>query len=139
MDLVSRTYAPGRLFGYQIEIDTSARALTGGFYEQGRRGWLQTLEFNEPARMAFKQNDWNHFRIEAVDDSFKSVQNCRASRKFLTDRLSPDPACGRLRQRVLRNLHELTVLERGLVSNDSRHGHVERLRDVDQGLPVFED
>ncbi len=75
LDLVPRTYAAGRLFGYQIEIDTSARAWTGGFYEQGRRGWLQTLEFNEPARRAFKQGQWNHFRIEVVGDSFKTWLN----------------------------------------------------------------
>lgn len=75
LDLVSRTYAAGSLFGYQIEIDTSPRAWTGGFYEQGRRGWLQTLEFNEPARKAFKQGHWNHFRIEAVNDSFKTWLN----------------------------------------------------------------
>lgn len=75
LDLVSHTYEAGRLFGYQIEIDTSSRAWTGGFYEQGRRGWLQTLEFNEPARNAFKQGQWNHFRIEAVNDSFKTWLN----------------------------------------------------------------
>lgn len=75
LELVSRSYAAGRLYGYQIEIDTSPRAWTGGFYEQGRRGWLQTLEFNAPARNAFKPGHWNHFRIEAVNDSFKTWLN----------------------------------------------------------------
>lgn len=75
LDLVSHTYEAGRLFGYQIEIDTSSGAWTGGFCEQGRRGWLQTLEFNEPARNAFKQGQWNHFRIQAVNDSFKTWLN----------------------------------------------------------------
>jgi hypothetical protein len=74
-ELVTRSYGAGRLFGYQIEIDTSDRAWTGGFYEQGRRGWLQTLEFNEPARKAFKQGQWNRFRIEVINDSFKTWLN----------------------------------------------------------------
>ncbi|MFW6114260.1 MAG: 3-keto-disaccharide hydrolase [bacterium] len=75
LNLVSHTYGAGRLFGYQVEIDTSERAWTGGFYEQGRRGWLQTLEYNKPARKAFKQGEWNHFRIEAINDSFKTWLN----------------------------------------------------------------
>ena len=75
LDLVSHTYGAGRLFGYQIEIDTSDRAWTGGFYEQGRRGWLQTLEYNEPARKAFQQGQWNHLRIAAIHDSFKTWLN----------------------------------------------------------------
>ena len=75
LKLVSRTFPAGRLFGYQIEIDTSDRAWTGGFYEEGRRGWLQTLEFNKPARNAFKQGQWNEFRIEVIDDSFKAWLN----------------------------------------------------------------
>jgi len=75
LELVQKTCLPGHLFGYQIEIDTSPRAWTGGFYEQGRRGWLQTLEYNEPARKAFQQGQWNKFRIEAKHDSIKSWVN----------------------------------------------------------------
>lgn len=75
LELVQKTCRAGHLFGYQIEIDTSPRAWTGGLYEQGRRGWLQTLEFNEPARKAFAPGEWNHFRIEARHDSIKSCLN----------------------------------------------------------------
>lgn len=52
--------------GYQVEIDTSARAWSGGLYEEGRRGWLVNLTNNPAARAAFKQNEWNKYRIEAV-------------------------------------------------------------------------
>jgi len=75
LKLAPRTYNAGQLFGYQIEIDTSERAWSGGLYEPGRRGWLQTLEYNEPARKAFKQGEWNKLRIQAVQDSVKTWLN----------------------------------------------------------------
>ena len=58
-----------------MEIDPSERAWTGGIYDDGRRGWIANLENNEPARKAFKQGQWNHFRIEAVGDSIKTWLN----------------------------------------------------------------
>ena len=65
----------GRVHGYQVEIDPSARAWTGGIYDEGRRKWLQDLKNNEPARNAFKQGDWNKFRIECRGDSIKTWLN----------------------------------------------------------------
>jgi len=67
--------AAGRVHGYQVEIDPSTRAWTGGLYDEGRRGWLNDLKANEPARKAFKQGDWNKFRIEAKGDSIKTWLN----------------------------------------------------------------
>lgn len=75
LKLVSRTFNAGQVFGYQIEIDTSERAWSGGLYESGRRGWLQTLEHNEPARQAFNQGEWNKLRIQADRDSIKTWLN----------------------------------------------------------------
>ena len=63
--------AGGRVFGYQVEIDPSERAYTGGIYDEGRRKWLKDLKDNEPARKAFKAKDWNHFRIACTGDSIK--------------------------------------------------------------------
>jgi hypothetical protein len=65
----------GRVHGYQVEIDPSARAWTGGIYDEGRRGWLNDLKNNEPARRAFRQNEWNKFRIECRGDSIKTRLN----------------------------------------------------------------
>jgi hypothetical protein len=64
-----------RVFGYQCEIDPSDRAWSGGIYDEGRRGWLNDLKNNEAARKAFKQNEWNRFRIECVGDSIKTWIN----------------------------------------------------------------
>jgi 3-keto-disaccharide hydrolase len=72
-----KEYKDGRVHGYQVEIDPSARAWTGGIYDEGRRGWLCELEGDEraEARKAFKQNEWNHFRVEAKGDSIKTWVN----------------------------------------------------------------
>jgi hypothetical protein len=53
----------GYVWGYQIEVDPSKRAWSGGLYEPGNRGWIVTLAGNETARQAFKPMDWNHYRI----------------------------------------------------------------------------
>lgn len=71
----NRDWKAGKFHGYQIEIDPSERAWTGGFYEEGGRGWLQPLTDNEEARQAFKPGAWNHMRIEAEGNQFKSFIN----------------------------------------------------------------
>jgi hypothetical protein len=63
-----------RVHGYQVEIDPSNRAYSGGIYDEGRRGWLADLKNNEAARKAFRP-DWNQFRIEARGDSIKTFIN----------------------------------------------------------------
>lgn len=68
-------YQNGRVHGYQIEIDPSDRAWSAGIYDEGRRGWLVTLDDNPEAQKAFKQNDWNHYRIEAIGDTIKTWIN----------------------------------------------------------------
>ncbi len=70
-----RTWEKGRVYGYQIEIDPSTRAWTGGFYEEGGRGWLQPLTDNEAARNAYKQEGWNKFKIIANDNHFQTWIN----------------------------------------------------------------
>lgn len=64
-----------RVFGYQCEIDPSARSYSAGIYDEGRRGWLFDLKNNEAARKAFKPNEWNKFRIECQGDSIKTFIN----------------------------------------------------------------
>ncbi len=69
-------YRKGRVHGYQVEIDPSSRAYSAGIYDEARRGYfLQDLSDNEPASKAFKAEDWNKFRIEAIGDSIKTWIN----------------------------------------------------------------
>lgn len=68
-------YQDGRVHGYQIEIDPSDRAWSAGIYDEARRGWLYPLTGNPEAQKAFKQNDWNHYRIEAIGDTLRTWIN----------------------------------------------------------------
>jgi len=70
-----KDYKKGRVHGYQVEIDPSNRAWSGGIYDEARRDWLDDLKDNEPARKAFKNGQWNHYRVEAVGDSMKTWVN----------------------------------------------------------------
>lgn len=54
----------GRLQGYQIEVDPSPRAWSGGLYDEARRGWLDDLADDPAARAAFRPGEWNRYRIE---------------------------------------------------------------------------
>ncbi|MGB5238496.1 MAG: DUF1080 domain-containing protein [Flavobacteriaceae bacterium] len=68
-------YQDGRVHGYQVEIDPSERAWSGGIYEEGSRGWLHPIIGDKKASSAFKQNDWNHYRIEAIGDTIRTWVN----------------------------------------------------------------
>lgn len=61
-------YHNGRVHGYQIEIDPSARAWSGGIYDEARRGWLVDLSENKEGQKAFKNEEWNHYKIVAIGD-----------------------------------------------------------------------
>jgi hypothetical protein len=50
--------------GYQIEVDSTQRRWSGGFYDELRRGWIHPFEDDQAARQAFKTDEWNHYRIE---------------------------------------------------------------------------
>lgn len=65
----------GRVFGYQCEIDPSARAWTGGIYDEARRGWLFPLTDDPRARAAFRLADWNRFTIEAIGPRIRTWVN----------------------------------------------------------------
>lgn len=94
-----KDYREGRVHGYQVEIDpaqaeryskkppnlradgaevppgSEPRRWTGGIYDEARRGWLCNLTRNEAARRAYKPDEWNRFRIEAIGDSIRTWIN----------------------------------------------------------------
>lgn len=65
----------GRVFGYQLDIDATARKWCGGIYDEARRQWLYPLEYNLPAKEAYKNNAWNTCRIEAIGNSMRTWVN----------------------------------------------------------------
>lgn len=70
-----KTVSAERVHGYQVEIDPSPRAYTGGIYDEGRRGWLQDLSDKPAAREAFKQGEWNQFRVVCHGDHIQTWLN----------------------------------------------------------------
>lgn len=82
-------YMDGRVHGYQVEIDPSERSWSGGIYDEGRRGWLFPMNGNPEAQKAFKQNEWNHYRIEALGDTIKTWVN-GVPAAHLVDDLTPE-------------------------------------------------
>lgn len=61
-------YKNGRVHGYQMEIDPSPRAWTGGIYDEARRDWLYPLEYNPEGKKAYRKGEWNSCRIECIGD-----------------------------------------------------------------------
>ena len=70
-----KEYNNGRVHGYQCEIDPSPRAWSAGIYDEGRRGWLYSLDKNPDAKKAFKAGVWNKVRIEAIGTSLRTWLN----------------------------------------------------------------
>ena len=71
----SHAYMNGRVHGYQVEVDPTTRAWSGGIYDEARRKWLNDLSGNEAGQSAYKPGEWNHYRIEAIGNSFKTWIN----------------------------------------------------------------
>src|SRR5690606_15432711 len=65
----------GKVYGRQVEIDPTDRAWTGGIYDEGRREWLYPLDLNPDAKSAYKAEEFNHIRIEAIGNETKTWVN----------------------------------------------------------------
>lgn len=76
---------PERVHGYQMEIDPSVRAWSGGIYDEARRGWLYSLENNPAAKPAFKNDQWNRYRIECIGNSIRTWVNGIACAHLVDD------------------------------------------------------
>jgi hypothetical protein len=68
---IDRKFPAGRVHGYQVEISTEAAGNSGGIFDEARRGWLDDLKNNPAAKSAFRDNEWNRFRVVANGDSIK--------------------------------------------------------------------
>ncbi|MDF2189361.1 DUF1080 domain-containing protein [Paraflavitalea sp. CAU 1676] len=65
----------GRVYGYQFEIDPSARRWSGGIYDEARRDWLYPLDLNPAAKTAFKNGQFNKVRIECIGHDLRTWVN----------------------------------------------------------------
>lgn len=68
-------YQNNRVHGYQVEVDPSERAWSGGIYDEARRGWLYPMDINPKGQKAFKKDTWNKYRIECIGNSIRTWVN----------------------------------------------------------------
>lgn len=76
---------PGKVFGYQAEVDgDDTRKWSGGLYDEGRRTWFispirgdkeSEAAFRQRAGDTFKRNDWNTYRITCKGNRLKIEVN----------------------------------------------------------------
>ncbi len=76
---------PGKVFGYQSEVDGDPkRRWSGGLYDEGRRMWFASpikgdkeseAAFSARAGDTFKRNDWNTYRITCKGNKIKIEVN----------------------------------------------------------------
>lgn len=72
---IENKHEAGRVHGYQVEISNEESGTSGGIYDEARRGWVDNIKDDPAASKAFKDNQWNKYRVEAVGDSIKTSVN----------------------------------------------------------------
>jgi hypothetical protein len=69
-------YLNYRVHGYQMEIDPKPQKWSGSIYDEGgRRNWLYTTELNIPGKAAYKNHQWNNYRIECFGTTIRTWVN----------------------------------------------------------------
>ncbi len=77
--------SPGKVFGYQAEVDGDpSRNWSGGIYDEGRRMWfvspikadpVSVEAFKKRAGDCFKRHEWNQYRITCQGSHIKIEVN----------------------------------------------------------------
>ena len=62
----------GRVYGYQFELDPSARKWSGGIYDEGRREWLYTGALNAANQSLLTTGVYHKVRIECFGNTVKT-------------------------------------------------------------------
>jgi len=71
-----RLVPPDRVYGYQVEIASAKTGTSGSIYDEARRGFFLADVSEDPAAgKAFKDNQWNKYRIECKGSSIKTWIN----------------------------------------------------------------
>lgn len=86
--LSTPNYEDGRVHGYQMEVDPTDRAWSGGIYDEARRGWLYIPDINTRSKQAFRIGLWNRYRIEAIGNTIRTFIN-EIPVTYLVDDLTP--------------------------------------------------
>ncbi|MEN8227768.1 MAG: DUF1080 domain-containing protein [Bacteroidota bacterium] len=75
--LQPRTIPADRVYGYQVEIANESGGSSGGVYDEARRAFMTPWWPKEgsEASKAFKDKQWNKYRIECKGSSIKTMVN----------------------------------------------------------------
>jgi len=65
----------GKVYGYQYELDPSARSWTAGIYDEGRRDWLYPLSLNPSAQDRLEVGVYNRIRVQCMGETIKTWIN----------------------------------------------------------------
>jgi hypothetical protein len=73
----------GEVYGYQCEIAPAEGGVSGNFWDEGRNTkWHDDFSKKPEAVKAFKNDEWNHYRIVAQGDHIRSWVNGVACADF---------------------------------------------------------
>jgi hypothetical protein len=73
---VEKKLPEDRVYGYQVEIATRDSASSGNVYDEARRGrFLDDFSARPAAKTAFKDREWNKYRVECKGDSIRTWVN----------------------------------------------------------------
>ncbi|MEN6605336.1 MAG: DUF1080 domain-containing protein [Bryobacteraceae bacterium] len=73
---VEKKLPEDRVYGYQVEIATHDSASSGNVYDEARRGrFLDGFSARPAAKTAFKDHEWNKYRVECKGDSIRTWVN----------------------------------------------------------------
>jgi len=71
-----RVVPPDRVYGYQVEIATEKSGSSGSIYDEARRAFMLASTRSDPvASKAFKDGQWNKYRIECKCDNIRTWIN----------------------------------------------------------------
>lgn len=71
-------YRDGRVHGYQVEIECKGPdggGEAGFIYDEARRGWLSQDREDPEKNDAFRDDEWNHYRIHCEGDRIRTWIN----------------------------------------------------------------
>jgi hypothetical protein len=72
----ARKIPKDRVYGYQVEIASANSGSSGGVYDEARRAFfLGAVVKDSEAAKAFKDNEWNKYRVECRGDMIKTAIN----------------------------------------------------------------
>jgi hypothetical protein len=77
----------GRVYGYQYELDPSARKWSAGVYDEGRREWLYTGSLNPKSQKLFTPRTYHKVKVECIGKSIKTWMDGEAV-SFVIDTLT---------------------------------------------------